>query len=247
MNRLIEKTVFSAFSTAWRLATWPTRTSPPFPNATTDGVRRLPSSLMMTFGSPPSITATTEYVVPRSIPMILDMIGCSFRFLFRPSGFLQYLGDESNQQRPVDRLGHVSHDPDADRQHPPRPAVLGGQQENGNARGDATDLQKRLQPAKGRRIQVDDQEIGPPADRALQPRGAVREQLGHRPRFRQRAKKRTHRGKFVRPGIRYQHHPSGHRLMSPPRKNNNIRATSAPAGWIRYLRYRKGKTVSPGR
>ena len=71
MNRLIEKTVFSGFVTACRLATCPTRRSSPFVNATTDGVSRLPSGLVMTAGSLPSITATTEFVVPKSIPMIL--------------------------------------------------------------------------------------------------------------------------------------------------------------------------------
>jgi hypothetical protein len=40
-------------------------------NATTDGVVRPPSELVITVGSPPSITATTELVVPKSIPMIL--------------------------------------------------------------------------------------------------------------------------------------------------------------------------------
>ncbi len=71
MKRLIEKTVFSGFVTAWRLATWPTRRSPSLPKATTDGVVRPPSELAMTFGSPPSRTATTEFVVPRSIPITL--------------------------------------------------------------------------------------------------------------------------------------------------------------------------------
>ena len=74
MNRLIEKTVFSGLVTAWRFATWPTSRSPDFAKPTTDGVSRLPSGLVMTTGSPPSITATTELVVPRSIPMILLMI-----------------------------------------------------------------------------------------------------------------------------------------------------------------------------
>ncbi len=73
MNRLIEKTVFSGFVTACRLATWPTSRSPDLVKPTTDGVIRLPSGLVMTTGSPPSITATTEFVVPRSIPMILLM------------------------------------------------------------------------------------------------------------------------------------------------------------------------------
>ena len=73
MKRLIEKMVFSGLVTACRLATWPTRRSPDLVNATTDGVSRLPSGLVMTTGSPPSMTATTELVVPRSIPMILLM------------------------------------------------------------------------------------------------------------------------------------------------------------------------------
>ena len=68
-----ENTVFSGFVTACRLATWPTRRSPDLVKATTDGVNRPPSGLVMTTGSPPSMTATTELVVPRSIPMILLM------------------------------------------------------------------------------------------------------------------------------------------------------------------------------
>ena len=73
MKRLMEKMVFSGLVTAWRLATCPTRRSPVLVTATTDGVSRLPSALVMTTGWPPSMTATTEFVVPRSIPMILDM------------------------------------------------------------------------------------------------------------------------------------------------------------------------------
>src|SRR4029077_1368743 len=49
-------------------------------NATTDGVVRAPSALAMTVGSPPSRTATTEFVVPRSIPtaraMVLPPVCC---------------------------------------------------------------------------------------------------------------------------------------------------------------------------
>src|SRR5579864_7990230 len=71
MKRLIEKTVFSGLVTACRFATWPTSRSPVLVNATTDGVRRPPSGLVITTGSPPSMTATTELVVPRSMPMIL--------------------------------------------------------------------------------------------------------------------------------------------------------------------------------
>ncbi len=53
INRLMEKMVFSGLEMA-----------------TTDGVKRFPSALGMTVGSPPSITAITELVVPRSIPRI---------------------------------------------------------------------------------------------------------------------------------------------------------------------------------
>src|SRR5689334_14550885 len=72
MKRLIEKTVFWGLVTACRLATWPTRRSPSFVNATTEGVTRPPSAFGITTGSPPSMTATTELVVPRSIPMIFS-------------------------------------------------------------------------------------------------------------------------------------------------------------------------------
>src|SRR5438046_5876308 len=73
MKRLIEKTVLVGLVTAWRLATVPTRRSPPWVNATTDGVVRPPSAFSITVGSPPSSTAMHEFVVPRSIPMVLAM------------------------------------------------------------------------------------------------------------------------------------------------------------------------------
>ncbi len=65
--------MFSAFVTAWRFATWPTKRSPFFVNPTTEGVVRPPSWLGITAGVPASITDTTEFVVPRSIPIILLM------------------------------------------------------------------------------------------------------------------------------------------------------------------------------
>src|SRR5438105_8754512 len=73
MNRLIEKTVFSGFVIPCRFATWPTRISPSLVNPTTEGVSRLPSWLAMTVGLPPSTTATTEFVVPRSMPITFAM------------------------------------------------------------------------------------------------------------------------------------------------------------------------------
>src|SRR5437588_2874643 len=69
--------VFSGLVTAWRFATCPTRRLPSLVNATTEGVVRPPSELVMTVGSPPSMTATTELVVPRSIPIILLISFCS--------------------------------------------------------------------------------------------------------------------------------------------------------------------------
>ena len=72
--RLMEITVPSGLVMAWRFATWPTMRSPVLENATTEGVVLPPSALGMTMASPPSITETQELVVPRSIPMILDIV-----------------------------------------------------------------------------------------------------------------------------------------------------------------------------
>ncbi len=55
----------------WRLAAPPTRRSPSLVKATTLGVVRSPSALVMTTGLPPSTTATQEFVVPRSMPITL--------------------------------------------------------------------------------------------------------------------------------------------------------------------------------
>src|SRR5881397_581659 len=80
MKRLIEKIVFCEFVTCWRFAGAPTRRWPSPVNATTDGVVRPPSAFGITAGSPPSITATQELVVPRSIPMIFSgMITSPYR------------------------------------------------------------------------------------------------------------------------------------------------------------------------
>jgi hypothetical protein len=51
--------------------------SPVFPNATTEGVVLEPSAFAITIGSPPSITATHEFVVPKSIPITFDIINAS--------------------------------------------------------------------------------------------------------------------------------------------------------------------------
>ena len=54
----------------WRFAGMPTSFSPSAVNATTLGVVRVPSWFSMTRALAPSITATHELVVPRSIPMM---------------------------------------------------------------------------------------------------------------------------------------------------------------------------------
>ena len=56
------------------LAGSPTLRSPFLRKATTDGVVRRPSSLAITTGSLPSITATQLLVVPRSIPIIFPIV-----------------------------------------------------------------------------------------------------------------------------------------------------------------------------
>ena len=74
MNLLMEKTVFSGLVTACRLAVAPTYLS--FERgltATIDGVVRPPSEFSTTRGSPPSMTAMHELVVPRSMPSILGI------------------------------------------------------------------------------------------------------------------------------------------------------------------------------
>src|SRR5688500_1927320 len=72
--RLTDRMVRSGLVMAWRLATSPTRTSAdPLAKPTTDGVVRPPSALGMTVGSPASRTATTELVVPRSMPTALGI------------------------------------------------------------------------------------------------------------------------------------------------------------------------------
>ncbi len=73
INLFAEKIVFSGLVTAWRLAVMPTRRSSSL-MATIEGVVRWPSAFVITVGSPPSMTEAHELVVPRSIPMIRDMV-----------------------------------------------------------------------------------------------------------------------------------------------------------------------------
>jgi hypothetical protein len=73
MRRFTAKIVFFALVTACRLAGAPTRISSLSVYATIEGVVRAPSLFSMTLGLPPSMMATHEFVVPRSMPMILAM------------------------------------------------------------------------------------------------------------------------------------------------------------------------------
>src|SRR3954466_10099809 len=73
IRRLMAKKVCSGLVTPWRLAGWPIRRSPSGAKATMDGVVRAPSAFSMTLGADPSMTATQELVVPRSMPITLAM------------------------------------------------------------------------------------------------------------------------------------------------------------------------------
>jgi hypothetical protein len=69
INRFVAYRVFLELVTACRLAGMPTSLSPSPVNATTEGVVLAPSLFSKTFGVLPSIIATHEFVVPRSMPM----------------------------------------------------------------------------------------------------------------------------------------------------------------------------------
>src|SRR5579859_1876779 len=67
--------VFSGLVIAWRRATCPTSRSLVLGlTATTEVVSRLPSAFSSTVGSPASMIATTELVVPRSIPSTFAIV-----------------------------------------------------------------------------------------------------------------------------------------------------------------------------
>ena len=81
ISLLVAKNVFSGFVTACLFAATPTSLYPSFVKATTEGVVLIPSAFSITFGADPSITATHEFVVPRSIPMILLKFQVARNFL----------------------------------------------------------------------------------------------------------------------------------------------------------------------
>src|SRR3990170_545719 len=76
IRRLTACRVLWGLVMAWRFAAWPTMTSPSSAKATTDGVVRSPSLFSITRTLSPSMIATQELVVPRSIPMIFAMCYC---------------------------------------------------------------------------------------------------------------------------------------------------------------------------
>src|SRR5581483_528342 len=77
--------VLREFVTAWRLAASPTTRSPLFVKATTEGVVRLPSEFSRTSGSPASMTAMQELVVPKSMPNTLAIKSLYNIYLLRYS------------------------------------------------------------------------------------------------------------------------------------------------------------------
>ena len=74
INLLIAYKVFSGLVTACLLAGSPTRTSSLSVYAITDGVVLAPSAFSITFCCWPSTTATQLFVVPKSIPIIFDIL-----------------------------------------------------------------------------------------------------------------------------------------------------------------------------
>src|SRR5271154_6865996 len=71
--------VWVGLVTAWRLADCPTSRSPLSENATMLGVVRAPSLFSMTLTSLPSMMATQELVVPRSMPITLLIVESSIQ------------------------------------------------------------------------------------------------------------------------------------------------------------------------
>src|SRR5215210_5792948 len=78
IRRLMAYRVLDGLVTAWRFADCPTSRSPFLAKATMEGVVRAPSAFSMTRVSLPSMMATQELVVPRSMPMTLLIRAGSF-------------------------------------------------------------------------------------------------------------------------------------------------------------------------
>jgi|LauGreDrversion4_2_1035121.scaffolds.fasta_scaffold396569_1 hypothetical protein len=73
ISLLLANIVFSGLVTAYRFAGTPIRRWPSSVKATIEGVVLMPSEFSMTRGKLPSITATHELVVPRSIPITFEI------------------------------------------------------------------------------------------------------------------------------------------------------------------------------
>ena len=77
-------------------------------NEVQEEINRLPSGLVMTTGSPPSMTATTELVVPRSMPMILEAMSAPpDRVLPRGKNLPSPLGIAGSGARPIPPIAAV--------------------------------------------------------------------------------------------------------------------------------------------
>lgn len=74
INLLAAYTVFSGFVMAYLLAGAPTNLYLSAVNATTEAVVLEPSAFSITFGALPSIIATQENVVPKSIPITVSPV-----------------------------------------------------------------------------------------------------------------------------------------------------------------------------
>src|ERR1044071_10331246 len=83
MSRFTPNTLRCGLVTIWRLLAAPTTTSPSAFHDTMDGVVRPPSWLWITVGSPPSNTATHEFVGPRSIPITRPIYLSEYTYLRR--------------------------------------------------------------------------------------------------------------------------------------------------------------------
>src|SRR3984957_17863154 len=105
ISRLMAKMVRSGLVTACRLAGWPTRRSPSSVNATMDGVVRAPSEFSITLGVEPSMTATHELVVPRSMPI-------TFAISYTPSSSARPPSPKA--ARPERRIPPITSQPSAD-------------------------------------------------------------------------------------------------------------------------------------
>ena len=75
MRRVVPYTVAAALEMAWRRAATPVTISPLGMKPTIDGKVRSPVLDSMTWGTPlSSRTATHEFDVPRSMPMMRDIV-----------------------------------------------------------------------------------------------------------------------------------------------------------------------------